>query len=258
MKKIISMSRRTDMRWHADKLIKVLREKYPPERVHTIVCWTKFPDVIFTPPYRDILQLYSQVYVQLTVTGLGGSPLEPNVPHWKRAMEKIPELIRFTGSADRIRLRPDPLVALKKENSRVITNIELVEEIIKKAGQMGVRTFSTSFMDEYPKVKKRLTRHGYINIPISPDQQKQIIDRYAGIASNFGGRVYACCIPGFNRSACIDGNLLTKLHPEGIECSNSKAKGQRELCGCTESVDIGWYNMTCKSGCLYCYANTGD
>ena len=79
---VISASRRTDLvGCYPDYLIEKLKA-YPPQKVHTIVIWTKNPcNMIRHQALREVLSQYAQVYVHLTITGLGGAPWSRGFRH---------------------------------------------------------------------------------------------------------------------------------------------------------------------------------
>lgn len=252
-KVVVSLSRRTEPYFHAARLGELLLTRYPPPRVHTVVVWTKFPEAVLVG-LRPALAAYEHVYVHLTVTGLGGTFLEPRVPPPQKVLAQIPALLDFLGDPRRLRIRPDPLVRFKR-GGEVIANVGAVAEIIARAASLGVKSFSTSFVELYPKVRRRLAAANLGAVPFLPAEKERIIAELSLVAEKYGAALYTCCVPGLPTSRCIDGELLSALHPRRERCCTDKARGQRPLCGCTHAVDLGWYSMTCPAGCLYCYAS---
>jgi hypothetical protein len=251
---VISASRRTDLvGCYPDYLIEKL-QAYPPENVHTIVIWTKNPgNMIRHRALREALSPYAQVYVHLTITGLGGSPLEPGIPLWEEIAQMIPELAQRVNGPERISWRFDPIIAAE-DSSGVIENFPLFPVMAEKMRAHGITICRTSWASPYKKVIRRMQKKRFTLRTYSPEEQAAQARELEAVANSLGIKIYYCSMERFTRSRCIDGELLTMLHPQGLQCSFKRAKGQRPQCGCTESIDIGWYSLKCAHGCIYCYA----
>ena len=106
---VLSASRRTDLvACYPEFLIEKLRD-YPPEQVHSLVVWTKNPQNMIAPgALRETLERYRQLYVHLTITGLGGTVLEPHIPSWETVLQMVPALIALVKVPERISWRFDP------------------------------------------------------------------------------------------------------------------------------------------------------
>jgi len=238
-----------------EQFVEILNQKCPPESVHTLVIWTKNAENLFTcQPLSEAVKKYDQIFFHCTVTGMGGTMLEPRVPIPEKGMSFLPGLVKLAGDPRRIRFRFDPIVNLLMPDGSTYSNLPWFEKLAPRVKASGIMEISISWMSEYRKVISRLKRSGIAALKVSPELWQRQYETIIETASKYGFNMHGCCVPGMPRSRCIDGELLTRLHPDKAPCSLRKAKGQRTECGCTESWDIGWYHH-CYHGCRYCYAN---
>ncbi len=252
--RVISASRRMDMPACApQKLAEILEKKCPPENVHTVVLWTKnAANILHHGDLNRILRRYDQIFVLYTITGMGGTVLEPGVPKPEDAMAVLPGLVQFTGHPHRVAVRFDPLQKFETRTGEILTNVPFFKELARTLNGLEMRTVFTSWVNMYPKVARRLARYGLRNIGFSAQERRLVCQRLLEQAVFYGLELDGCCISELPGRGCIQGALLNDLHPRGRITSVKRAKSQRPNCRCTESRDIGWY-YTCAHGCVYCY-----
>lgn len=273
-KVVLSASRMTDMpKYYPDKLIEEVKKRV--ERgleIHTLVLWTKHPQSLLIDPLRTYLEELKnkniQIYVQLTITGLGGlyigvkfngKPLvlEPNAPSLKDSLQVLPDIINLAGNPDRIRLRVDPIVRIKDSTEITFSSLKFLPVIIKSSAQYGIKHFSFSFLEKnmHHKVDKRFREMGCQILPPGQEERNKTFHWLKQIEPEYGVYISACCVPGFPESKCIDGELLQELH-DHKEPADLNQPRKRSRCGCTASIDIGgWPPKLCYTGCAYCYAH---
>jgi len=253
-RRVISASRRTDLVACYPEVLRARLQEYPPESVHSLVIWTKNPqNMLAEGPLKEILRNYRQVYVHLTLTGMGGGEFEPMIPSWEQTAGMIGPLIKLVKDPLRISWRFDPILEAEGEGRRY-SNFGLFPKLAAAVGSFGIKTCRVSWVSPYRKVVARLEKKGWRLPPADLQRREDQAAELKRIAAGHGMEVYFCSMEGFPVSSCIDGELLSRLHPDGLNCSRQKARGQRPLCGCTHSLDIGWYSLKCGNGCLYCYA----
>jgi len=276
--KVISASRRTDLtafypEWLAASCRagrarvlgpsgRVWDVDLRPEAVHSFVLWSKnFSNLLENVHgLSEALRRYEQIYALFTVTGLGGTAIEPGAPASEEALAQLPALIASVGDPRRVSVRFDPVVYWN-ESGRRQTNLELFEGVAEAAARAGVIDIRMSFAQWSGKAVRRARARGIEIEDPSEDEKIEAAARLAETAARRGLRLWACAqeflsrAPGVRPSACLDGGLLAELHPRRLPASTSKDRTQRPECGCTVSSDIGSYAQACPHACVYCYAN---
>lgn len=272
---IVSASRRTDLPCsHPDFLEAALAagraevagpfgSRYEvdlrPERVHTIVFWSKNYSNLFRARLRRLLRRYSQLFFHFTITGLGGSHVEDGAPPVAEALRQIPGLVDLAGSPDRLALRFDPIV-FWSEQGRTRSNLDCFREVSAAASRFGVRRIVTSFAQWYGKSLRRAQRRHFEFVDLPIDEKSSFARELGAHAASIGSTLSICSqraiseASGVPASRCIDGELLSALHPTRIPLDSRKDPGQRPDCRCSRSRDIGSYSQLCSSACVYCYA----
>ena len=278
MKAVISASRRTDLvaffpAWLAgafggeSAIVSgprggAMKVDLRPASVHSIVLWSKdFSNLLRNADgIRAALEKYDQLYILFTITGLGGTFIEKKVPAPAEALAQLPALVALAGNPKRVSVRFDPVVHWR-EGAGTASNFPFFETAAAAAARAGIADIRISFTQWYGKALRRAANAGFAYVDPEEEGKLEAARRLAETAARWGLRLHSCAqnflarVPGIRASSCIDGRLLKELHPRKEEASTAKARGQRDECGCTASLDIGSYSQTCSHGCLYCYAN---
>ncbi|OHD13819.1 MAG: hypothetical protein A2086_07595 [Spirochaetes bacterium GWD1_27_9] len=116
-----------------------------------------------------------------------------------------------------------------------------------------------NFIQEYPKVIKRLDRLKDTDFEYIPLNNKEKLDlglELKNIASNYGIDCYSCTPILYKnsitkKSHCVDKIVFEKLTNKILDLKESP---NFSGCHCYKSIDIGFYK-SCPNNCIYCYAN---
>ena len=280
-KQILSVSRRTDipafyMAWFMDHVARgvidvvnpfnqqVRQVTVTPERVHTMVFWSKNFGPYLAGRYGEQLQAMGY-HLVFNFTINSRSPiLEPGVPDLGQRLGQLHQLCCRFGSAS-VQWRFDPICHFTTQSGNIETNLDDFETIAAAAGECGISTCTTSFMDHYRKIERR-TRDRIVFVEPSPTEQIKILLKMEQVLSPLGIGLALCCeknllgrLPAgstIKAGACISGRRIMADH--GGKVSQRQDTGQRKTsgCACTVSVDVGSYSLhPCHHNCLFCYAN---
>jgi len=276
---IISASRRTDIpafyaEWFRNRLeagfctvpnpmntTQVAWVSLRPADVDAIVFWTRNPKPLF-PTLETLDRQGILYYFQYTITGYG-RPVETSNPPVDTAVCTFRELAGRLPPG-RVIWRYDPI--LLGEEFPPAMHIERFRSIAERLAGHTDRVV-ISLVDLYRKTLRRMGKILQIGTALSaePEAEREaesLLGELARIANGCGMEMESCAEKadyahlGIGHTKCVDDRLLRKFAPDR-EWPSKKDKGQRKLCGCVVSKDIGIPN-TCLFGCAYCYATSSN
>ncbi len=269
LKSIFSVSRRTDiLAFYSDWFVNVLKSGYVhvenpfnhkitkfcigPENAFGFVFWSRYP-IGFVKHFDFIKNnLGSNHYINFTINDYPFE-LEPRKPKLSKVLE-IVDFLYWNFGKNYIRWRFDPIV---------VSNLTPKEFIIDKFFSLckllegKVKNCTTSFVDLYSKVQKRINKKKGINIiDLDYDEQKELLEVLKKITFEHQIELFLCCEPKHTKDINIkSASCVSPFHFSGYFNTNLKVAPTRKGCTCYKSIDIGFYN-SCLFDCIYCYSNS--
>ena len=263
---IISASRRTDIpSYYSDWFFRrisegyvlvrnpmnnrqVSRVKLSADTLDGIVLWTKNP----LPMIGRLRELKVPFYFQFTLNSYA-KDVEPHIPSKNDviipAFQKLSRLI----GRERVVWRYDPI--LLNDTYTVGYHLKYFALLARKLRDY-TESCTFSFIDFYRNTRNNTK---FLDLQIPRLEDKLVIaEAFGRTARDYGLKINTCAEEldlshfGVGHATCVDGRLLERIG--GCKLNTERDRNQRIDCGCAASIDIGMYD-SCRSGCLYCYAN---
>jgi hypothetical protein len=237
-----------------------------PGDVHSLVFWSKNYDSFIAGGYGERLQdMGYHLYFHFTINS-AKRWLEPQLPPLARRLVQLKRLCRDYGPAC-VNWRFDPICLWRRPDGHPEDNLNDVALIADGVRQSGLDRCTTSFLDPYAKIERRMQQRPgwhFVDPPLS--KKVEILLEMERLLDGHGIRLETCCeaevlqvLPAgssIRAGACIPNDRLMALF--GGNLSQALDRGQRtsQGCRCQLSRDIGSYRQhPCYHNCLFCYAN---
>lgn len=254
------------------------------DNTRVIVFWSKNPKPLLAEGgcLDYLAEKGINSYIQYTLNDYVAEKLERGVPALQERIDTFKRLVDKLGFG-KVIWRFDPMILTDQ-----IGCDDLLAKIEKIGDQLNGYTeklvFSYADIRTYRKVQANLEKNAVNYREFEQEDMLYIAENLARLNSRWGFALATCGEKididqfGILHNKCIDDDLMIKYFSDdqklmdflGIEIVNegdlfnpgvkiikhkdNKDKGQRQLCGCIVSKDIGEYN-TCPHLCEYCYAN---
>lgn len=202
--------------------------------------------------FRSLLVNFKEeIILHATVTFLGGSLIEPNVPSYKDSFSYLEKLVESGFPSNRIVFRCDPILH--------ISQIYLLEKYSSRLKELGIQRIRFSFCDFYPHVRKRFIEKeiqmftGKNNFSLEENMKQDCIVLLNKLGQEFSVESCAEGVLGSNiqNCGCISNKDLEIFEMSYQPDNFSK---QRSLCKCLScKTELLNHKEQCPYKCLYCY-----
>lgn len=262
------------------------------ERTKFIVFWSKNPKPLLG--HLDTLdELGIGCYIQYTLNDYGEEGLEKGVPPLSQRIDTFHMLVDRLGKG-RVIWRFDPLILTDHiHEDLLLRKIEALGDALK--GYTEKLVFSFADIVSYRRVKSNLELNGIRYTDWTEEMMRGFARELSMLNKKWGYELATCgervnlSEYGIQKNHCIDDRLIVRFGHRSKELmeylgariiqpslfgtdvpdnaipldggglavitQDNRDRGQREVCGCMKSKDIGEYS-TCPHLCEYCYANS--
>lgn len=198
-----------------------------------------------------LIEFQDKCILHLTITGMGGTKLEPLVPSLEMSKQKFDLLISKGFPVEQVVLRIDPIIPTPK-------GVQTALKVLKTFRDSGIRRIRWSSLDMYNHVKERFTEE-HIKMPYDTFHASKVLIN--GLYSILESICYindmeleACGEPGLDPTPCISQKDIDILGLSG-EINLIGSAEQRHGCSCpSNKVQILKQKPAqCENKCLYCF-----
>jgi len=272
----VSASRRTEMpglfaSWFARRLDegwveyipagpprRVRRSIAPPDVTH-FTFWSRWPRPFFRALER-VLRIGYPVLWNVTITGLGRTPVEPHAPATGKAVSALLKLSRLVPPAA-IQWRYDPVfLSTRFDVEHHVRTFRAIAEALR--GRVDRVTLSAVqlYGRRVAPDLRAYERECGDRLETSQAALLEVLGRLREIAAAAGIPFTLCCAPELRTALACDAAgcnawaWATRVYPELNHHRALRTRSTRPDCQCSEEFDIGVYD-TCTFGCRYSYGS---